>query len=41
MLAVSAVGDTLKEARERAYAAADVIKFEGKYLRRDVGAKAL
>ncbi len=41
VLAVSAVGDTLKEARERAYAAADVIKFEGKYLRRDVGAKAL
>ena len=41
VLAVTAVGDTLKEALDRAYAAADKIHFEGKYLRRDIGAKAL
>ncbi|HEY4517042.1 MAG TPA: phosphoribosylamine--glycine ligase [Candidatus Paceibacterota bacterium] len=41
VLAVTAVGDTLKEALDRAYAAADKIQFEGKYLRRDIGAKAL
>ena len=41
VLAITAVGDTLKDALERAYAAADKIHFEGKYLRRDIGAKAL
>ncbi len=41
VLAVTAVGDTLQEALDRAYAAADKIQFEGKYLRRDIGAKAL
>jgi len=41
VLAVTAVGDTLKEALDRAYAAANKIHFEGKYLRRDIGAKAL
>ena len=38
---VTAVGDTLKEALETAYEAADKIEFEGKYYRRDIGAKAL
>ncbi len=41
VLAVTATGETLKEALDRAYAAADKIQFEGKYLRRDIGAKAL
>ena len=41
VLGVSAVGATLKEALDRAYEAADKIKFEGKYYRRDIGAKAL
>lgn len=37
VLGVSAIGATLVEARERAYAAADRITFEGKYLRTDIG----
>jgi len=41
VLAVTAVGDTLKEALETAYEAADKIQFEGKYYRRDIGAKTL
>ena len=41
VLSVSAIGDTLKEALDRAYEAADKIQFEGKYYRRDIGAKAL
>jgi phosphoribosylamine---glycine ligase len=41
VLGVSAVGATLKEALDRAYKAADLIQFEGKYMRRDIGAKAL
>lgn len=41
VLGVSAVGTTLKEALDRAYEAADKIQFEGKYLRRDIGVKAL
>ena len=41
VLGVSAVGATLKEALDRAYEAADKIQFEGKYYRRDIGAKAL
>ena len=41
VLGVSAVGDTLKDALDRAYAGADLIQFEGKYMRRDIGAKAL
>ena len=41
VLSVSATGKTLKEALDRAYAAADKIHFEGKYMRRDIGAKAL
>ena len=38
---VTAVGDTLKEALARAYEAADKIQFEGKYYRRDIGAKSI
>lgn len=41
VLAVTATGGMLKEALDRAYAAADKIHFEGKYMRRDIGAKAL
>jgi len=41
VLAVTAVGDSLKDALDRAYAAADKIQFEGKYLRHDIGSKAL
>lgn len=41
VLGVSAVGETLKEALDRAYEAVDKIHFEGMYLRRDIGAKAL
>src|SRR3989344_4753160 len=41
VLGVSAVGETLKGALDRAYQAADKIQFEGKYFRRDIGAKAL
>lgn len=38
---VTAVGDDMKTAVEKAYRAADKIDFEGKTLRRDIGAKAL
>ncbi len=41
VLSVSAIGKTLKEALARAYEAADKIQFEGKYMRRDIGTKAL
>ncbi len=41
VLAVTALGDDLDQARERAYAAADAIQFEGKTLRRDIGHSAL
>lgn len=41
VLAVTAVGETLEEALDKAYAAADKINFEGKFLRGDIGAKAL
>lgn len=41
VLGISAIGDTLKEALDRAYEAAEKIQFEGKYYRRDIGAKAL
>lgn len=41
VLGVSAVGATLKEALASAYKAADLIQFEGKYLRRDIGAKSV
>jgi len=38
VLGVTALGATLEEARTKAYAAADKIAFEGKQLRRDIGA---
>lgn len=41
VLGVTAVADTLKEAVERAYAAADTAQFDNKYCRRDIGARAL
>ena len=40
VLNVTAGGATLAEARERAYAAADLIDFDGLQLRRDIAAKA-
>ena len=40
VLNVCAVGDTLAQARERAYAAARLIHFEGKQMRTDIGAAA-
>ncbi len=41
VLAVNAVGDSLKSAVERAYAAVDSIDFPDGFCRRDIGAKAL
>jgi phosphoribosylamine---glycine ligase len=41
VLAVSARGDTLEAALGRAYAAAAHIHFEGRQMRRDIGARAL
>ncbi len=41
VLGVTAVGDTLQAALETAYAAAGRIEFEGKYMRRDIGKRAL
>jgi len=38
VLGVTVLGATLEEARQKAYAAADKIAFEGKQLRRDIGA---
>ena len=40
VLTVTAIGQTLSEAAERAYQAADLIEFEGKMLRRDIGWRA-
>jgi phosphoribosylamine--glycine ligase len=41
VLNVTALGATAAEARERAYAAADRIDFDGKQLRRDIAARAV
>ncbi len=41
VLGVTAIGDTLPDAQRKAYAAADLIKFDGAYFRRDIGAKAM
>ena len=41
VLGVTATGDTLAQAVERAYAAADEISFEGLHRRADIGARAL
>ena len=40
VLSVTAIGQTIDEAAERAYAAADQIDFAGKQLRRDIGHRA-
>jgi phosphoribosylamine---glycine ligase len=37
VLNVTALGETLEDARRRAYEAADLIRFEGKVMRRDIG----
>lgn len=41
VLGVTARADTLEGARSRAYQAADLIRFDGKQMRRDIGARAL
>jgi phosphoribosylamine--glycine ligase len=41
VLGVTACAGSFREARERAYVAADRIAFDGKHLRRDIGARAL
>ncbi|MBM4381746.1 MAG: phosphoribosylamine--glycine ligase [Deltaproteobacteria bacterium] len=41
VLGVTARGASFAEARERAYAAADRIAFDGMHMRRDIGARAL
>ena len=41
VLGVTAVGDTLQEARDRAYEAVAQIRFEGAFYRKDIGARAL
>jgi phosphoribosylamine--glycine ligase len=41
VVSVSGTGATLEDALKTAYAAADRIQFEGKYYRRDIGAKSL
>lgn len=40
VLAVSALGDGFSQARRRAYAAADLIRFEGKHVRSDIARRA-
>ena len=41
VLGVTALGDTLAEARDRAYEAAGRIQFRGAFSRRDIAARAL
>ena len=40
ILSVTALGNSIKEARERAYAAVDLVSFEGAQARRDIAAVA-
>ena len=40
VLNVVALGESFDEARERAYEACDLINFEGKQFRTDIGARA-
>jgi phosphoribosylamine--glycine ligase len=40
VLSVSAVGGSLAEARDRAYEAASHVRFEGRYHRTDIAARA-
>jgi phosphoribosylamine--glycine ligase len=41
VLGITAVGDDLRQARTRAYHAAEQIRFAGKQMRHDIGARAL
>jgi len=41
VLGVTALGDDLRQAKDRAYAAIDKIHFEDMYYRRDIGWRAL
>jgi phosphoribosylamine--glycine ligase len=41
VLGVTAVGDTIADAKQRAYEAVDLIRFDGAYCRRDIADKAL
>ena len=41
VLGVTATGPTLRQALQDAYAAAETVDFDGKYLRRDIGRRAL
>ena len=41
VLGITATAPTLKEALVDAYAAADTVEFEGKYMRHDIGRRAL
>ena len=41
VLGITATAPTLREALREAYKAADTVSFEGKYLRRDIGQRAL
>ena len=41
VLGVTALGDTIKEAKQRAYRAVEKIKFDGAYCRRDIADKAI
>ncbi len=41
ILGVTAMGEKLSEARDRAYRAAEEIQFEGKYYRRDIGHRGI
>lgn len=41
VLNVTALGNTFQEARERAYAGCEAIRFDGKTMRRDIGERAL
>ena len=41
VLGITATAPTLQEALRDAYSAADTVSFEGKYLRRDIGQRAL
>ena len=40
MLNVTALGDDVRAARDAAYAAADMIEFDGRQLRRDIALNA-
>jgi phosphoribosylamine--glycine ligase len=41
VLGVTALGETIAEAKAKAYEAVDMIKFEGAYCRRDIADKAI